>query len=242
MNIQMPDPIEKNAAIESILSYGLIRPKSLWGQLAELYRSLGLRAIFWDTGQSVVIAICISICFGLMLYFMRTRYIYASLFVLSPMLFLLSTLTTEIIERAGGLHELKMTCKYTPQQVAAFRMLCFSGLGVVSCVLMTASIPHKPMEFLRLLSLSLSALFLYALLITGILQRLRGRNMFVAAAWAVTGLLPPLIWGQAWDTFLSRLPMFITAGIAILSAVLYLMELKKFILTTKMEDLCYVNG
>ena len=121
-----PSDEEKERAVEYILYKGLKKPKSLWQELYDMYRALGLRYVFYDAASSMGIAVFVMIGFYMISLMSSEQYTNASMFAAAPVFFIFVLILTETAERMSVLYELKMTCKYTIRQIAAFRILCFS--------------------------------------------------------------------------------------------------------------------
>jgi hypothetical protein len=248
MNIPMPDEIEKSIAIEAILAKGLIRRKSLFRQLNAFYRNIGLRCIFWDTADVMLIAFMCT----LMFVFVLTESITQSasfcgiLFAISPFLFLLLSLIAEAKERMSGLYELKMTCKYTVRQISAFRMLCFSAAGMAFCGLLSAApcFWDGYQDFWQMLVISLCALFLCSLLMIAVMNRIHRNWSYYAPSivWALISILPLKLFGERWELFLLHIPFGIAFGLLCVLVWLYLWEIKKLIFNHEREVISYVNG
>ncbi|SHI23056.1 hypothetical protein SAMN02745823_03670 [Sporobacter termitidis DSM 10068] len=247
MNIPMPDENEKSVAIDAILSKGLIRQKSLGRQLRELHRALGLRSIFRDTADGMLIAagITLGLCFILFRSFPYS-WTGGMLFAVSPVFYLLLSLASEIKERVSGLYELKMTCRYTIRQICVFRMLYFSAAGTAFCVLIAASVsvPGGFRDFWHTLAISLCSLFLCSLLSAKAAAFIGRRRMYYLfpAIWPAICILPVQVFGKAWDQALLRLPDGIALAVVFLTAFFYLREIKKLMTRSEREALFYVNG
>lgn len=245
MNRIEPSPTEKDKAIQAILSKGLTKSKSLWEHLWEIYRALGIRYIFFDTSKAIVISVA-SMPILIMLYpFSPEQYIYSTLFAVAPVFFIFIVLLAETIERVNGLYELKMTCKYTVQQIAAFRVLCFSLLGAAGCILISLYFSRLSVtyDFVRAFSLSLCDLFLCAFLSLFMMRRFNGKwtHFFAMLLWMATGFLPLRFFGQPWELFLSRIPVALTVFVAVIASFLFLMELKRWLNIRKREVAYYVS-
>lgn len=245
MNIIEPSQYEKDKAIEDILSKGLSRPKSLWGYLSDIYSALGFRYIFFDLAFPIAMTVLASIGFFVLYPLTLEQYIYATLFAIAPIFFIFIVLFTETMEQINGMYELKMTCKYTIQQVAAFRVLCFSFLGTVFCTFISLyySQLSRAYSFFNIFSLSLCALFLCALLTIFIMRHFNGKWIHFSAMllWNVIGFMPIWILGEQWELFLSQIPVAITMFVAASACALFLMEIKKLINTHKREVAYYVG-
>lgn len=225
MKIDKPTEYQKNMAIEKIMQKGLVRPRKLSAQLLEMWRTLGLSYIFGDIFQAFII-VAIIMLGGFLVYLEFSKLMmHAVTFAFAPLSFLSIVLFAEMIERLSGLYELKMTFKYTIRQITAFRILCFSLLGVVTCVISSASAGG---EFLQTLATSLSALFLCALFITFILRRFAPVWRYVSmGAWVIISVLPIYLLGERWETILSGMPAALTLTIAVIAFLLFLHEVKQ---------------
>lgn len=240
-----PSPEEKERAIAHILVRGLTRPKSLWRHLHELYRSLGFRHLFLNTALPVIASVALMIGFIALFPLPYDEYRHAVLFAAAPVFFIFVVLLTDMAERMSGLFELKMTCKYTIRQIAAFRVLCFSLMGTVLCTLANLFIRFSDMNsFFRALSLSLCALFLFSFLGISVMRYFNSRWMHWAPVWLwmAVGPLPIWLFKKQWESFLSQAPVAITALIAAVALALFLRELQKLITIPQREVASYVGG
>ncbi len=245
MNIIEPSQKERDKTIEEILLKGLSKPNSLWKYLCDIYRALGLRYIFCNMGYAMILTVILTTGFVLVYPLTQVQHIYASVFALTPVFFIFLVMVTETIEKVSGLYELKMTCKYTIQQITAFRMLYFSLTGIVFSTLISIYISRFLMVYnlLRIFSLSLCALFLCAFLTIFILRRFNWKwnHSSVLLFWILSGLLPARILGEQWELFLVQLPIVITIFVAIVACILFLMETKKLMDTRIREVANYVG-
>jgi len=238
MNMIEPSPDEKERAIESILAHGLTRPKPLWRHFHELYRALGFRHLFLNTAQPVISSVALMAGFIALFPLPYNEYKNAVLFAAAPVFFIFVVLLTETAERLNALYELKMTCKYTVRQIAAFRVLCFSLMGTVFCTLAHLFIRFPDAgSFFRALSLSLCALFLFSFLGIAVMRHFRSRWMHWSTVllWAAVGPLPALVFNKQWEWFLAGMPIALTAWIAAAALFLFLREIRQFITMQKSE-------
>ena len=232
MNIIKPSPEEKEKAIEYILSKGLSKPKNLWDIFYMMYRSLGLRYLFLDTTEPIIISVAFMIGFILLCSSSLKQYINVVLFATAPVFFVFAVLLTEIAERINLLYELKMTFKYTIQQITAFRVVCFSLIGTVLCTLISLFAPFPgDYDIVRALSLSLCALFLCSSLSIFIMRYFnwKWRHFAPILVWMTICLLPICISAKWWESFLSRVPVAITISVAAVAFVLFIKEIKKLV-------------
>lgn len=243
MNIIKPTDSEKDMAIEKILSEGLSKPDSIWYFCNKMYHSLGLKFIFFDISQAIIMAVAVTIGFYLLYPLSPQQNMYSILFAISPLFFITVVFFTEFIERNGSLYELKMTFKYTIQQVIAFRVLCYSLISMIICIFIGSSIPDT-YNFLRVVSISLSGLFICAIITIYIMRCFKGRWIHFTSlvVWGVTVFLPVLILGEGWELLLSQIPIGITIAVAVIGFYLYLREIKKLINMSKREVEYYVGS
>ncbi len=244
MNMIKPSQDEKERAIEYILSIGLSKPKSLWKHFYELYRALGFHYLFLNTMLPVIISVALMIGFIVLCPLPSEQFKNAVLFATAPVFFIFVVLLTEIVERSSPLYELKMTCKYTIQQITAFRVLCFSLMGSVFCTL-TSLFSRFPdvLDFFRALSLSLFALFICSFLSIFLMRYFNWKwtHFTPVLLWMMIGLFPIWILRERWESFLSQLPIVITVFFTVIAFGLYLMELKKLINIQQREVAYYVG-
>jgi hypothetical protein len=238
---------EKAGAIEDILDKGLRKPRSNRSVFREIHRLLGYRFIFWDTAQAFVVSAITFAGVLVVVPFSPAAFRHAVLFGCAPLLFIAILFFTEVLEHAGDLYELKLTCKYTIRQITAFRIMCYSLLGIIFCAGIagvTAYRMENVRELLRLFPLSLCALFICAFIGLFFMRRSARKSAYVSAAvlWGIIAFVPVLLFGERWELFLSGLPVAVTLGIALLSGALFLLEIKKFMNTRHKEATYYAVG
>jgi hypothetical protein len=245
MNMIKPSPYEKNRTIEDILSKGLSKPKSLWNYIHEIYHALGLRYIFMGTAPAILMTVAAILAWIRLFPFAPEQHPYATLFALAPAFFLVMVCITETIERVGGLYEIKMTCKYTIQQITAFRVLCFSLMGAVFCTLTSLYFSRLPVDysFFKALSISFCALFLCAVLTLVILRLFNRLWMYLSAIllWLTIGILPVRFFGRSWELLLAQIPIAETLFVTVMVCALFLIEIKKHMKIHKREVAYYAG-
>ncbi|GHU43460.1 hypothetical protein FACS1894111_09090 [Clostridia bacterium] len=238
-----PTQIEKEQSIEIILSKGLKKPRSIWSLFREMHQLLGFRFIFWDTALAFVLSSVVLIAVVFPLIFAPKALSCTILFACSPLLFLIVLFFSEMIEITGSLYELKLTCKYSIRQITAYRIMCFSLLGLIFCIGMTAHQSENIYELLHLFALSLCSFFLCAFVSLFFIRCFarKARFAFAISLWFGILCLPALFFGKKWELFLSELPVAVSLGVAILCAVLFLFEIRKFVTANPKEEMTYVT-
>ena len=225
----------KNASIEYILAQGLVKPQTARAKISEMFQTLGLRYIFWDTGYSIFFtALTISTVFMLFAVTPESLRFSASV-AAAPLMFLFVTAFAETSERACGLYELKQTCRYTIRQITALRVICYSIAGAVFTAVIAATGAKSVYEFMAMFPLCLSALFICALLLLTVMRFLKSKWGFAAysALWVFVSAALPFSRNELWESFLSRVPIAVSAVIALACAALFAYQISKMLLEVK---------
>ncbi len=230
MNMNKPTLEEKNQAIESILSEGLQQPEGIRDFFTRMYRTFGLKHLFFNVHQSIAIALLIVAGVVLMLSVNMSHSGYATVFLVSPLFFVLVVSLTEWMEQKDTLYELKRTFKYTVKDMAIFRTLCYSLISVFLSVILSL-IYSKRLDSLRTLAIAFSALFLCTLLTIVITRRFNHRYSYLTSfsMWGLVNVVPVLLLGKRWEVFLSRIPLSLTLLVSVGLIYLYIKELKQII-------------
>ena len=231
---------EENASIEYILSQGLVKPPTFLERITKIFRVIGVKFIFWDLSYSLIFTfVTLS---GVIWLFRHSphEYQYSVALMFSPALFLLIMFFAEINERTCGLYELKQTCLYTSRQITAIRCVCYSAVGTVFAVFVTAFLAESAAQFFRLLPLCLGGLFLCASTELSLIRLLRSKWSVViyTVAWLFMNLALPSAFREKWELLLSGLPVLFTAAIAILGIILFAYQTNKMLT----EGNRYVNA
>lgn len=225
-----PTMEEKNQTIEHILSKGLQEPEGIGNFLMRMYRAIGLKYIFFDLKQVIVMTTLIVIGIVLLLAISVENYNYSIIFLLSPLFFVMTVSATEWMERSHPIYELKKTFKYTMKDMIIFRTLCYSLISVVLSVFLSLGMANV-LEMVRATSIAFSALFLCTLLTVAITRRFNHPLIYLTSfgVWSVMNLVPLLLFNGRWNTFLAQIPLSLTLIVSLSLIYLYVKELKQFI-------------
>jgi hypothetical protein len=226
---------EKNRSIEYILDHGLVTPLTARERIAEMTRTLGLRFIFWDTGYSILFAAVTLAAILALFCIVPSDYRCSAAVAAAPLLFLLITLFAETSERACGLYELKQTCRYTVRQITALRVMCYSAAGAAFSAVIAAISAESSFEFLSLLPLCLSALFVCAAVALSVLRFVRGQwaNAIFSALWVFANIALPFALGKQWETALRGAPIALSVALAAVGAVILAYQISKMLSEVK---------
>ncbi|MCL2137313.1 MAG: hypothetical protein FWH40_07335 [Coriobacteriia bacterium] len=225
------DDHEKNKSIDYILSQGLVRPQKMRERISDMTQTLGLRFIFWDTGYSLFFS-AVTLTLVLVLSIVAPdEYRHSFAVAAAPLVFLLLGAFTETAERASGLYELKQTCRYTVQQVAALRVIFYSVAGVAFTAAITAVSANDAYEFLSLFPLCLSALSVCSVLFLYVTRYLVGKwgGMVYSAVWVFMSIALPFSFRESWETLLGAVPIALSVAITVLGAVALAYQIKKML-------------
>lgn len=220
---------EKNTSIDYILSRGLVRRPTARDRFRDLRHALGLRYLFWDLSYSLVFAaVTLAAVCALFWLMPNDKYTYSVAVGVSPTLFALIAVFSETAERAGGLYELKQTCRYTIRQITAFRVMCYSAAGTMFSAIVAAHSVSDANGFFTLLPLCLSSLFLCALAELSALRLLKSRWVAatISGIWAFLSLAVPFLLRPRWEALLRDFPTGLGLAIAVLSAAALLYQIK----------------
>ncbi len=166
--VKLPTEEEKNKSIQTILATGMPEPQKLSCVLLYLWHSIGFRGLFFGVGDCVFLSVLLS---GLLWAYLFSSLVSSQsilcvlLFLASPFLYALLHLLTIWKEIMTGTYELKMACRYSLKQMTTLRMLIFGGISVVLSITVSTGVwlmVSKEFSILRIMSISFSALFLFA--------------------------------------------------------------------------------
>lgn len=219
----------KNASIDYILSQGLVKPQTTTEKITEMLRTVGFRFIFWDTGYSLFFAAATLAVVLVLFSFAPNDYRCSAAIAVAPLFYLLITLFAETSERASGLYELKQTCRFTIQQIAALRIIGYSVVGFVFTAVIAAISTDSGYEFLSLFPLCLSALFLCVILSISFIRFLHSKwaNAMFSAIWVFINCAIPFLLGERWELLLREMPFAVSIVLAVLGGALLVYQISK---------------
>jgi hypothetical protein len=222
---------KREAGIAFILDRGLVKPKTATEMIREIWGNLGPRFIFWDTSYSIIFGALTLVPLLLPAILAPENIRYTTAFAVSPTLFLIIITFAETAEKAGGLYELKQTCRYTVRQLAALRVIFYSLAGILYSAIVTLISAGNASELISLLLLCLSSLFACAALSLFALRHFRWKwgALIFSAVWAFANLALPYTVGASWEAFLAEIPMAITAVVAAGGAAALAFQIRKML-------------
>ncbi len=231
--VEYPTDIEIQQALDSICDKAMKKPLKIWAFLYDMAHDLGIRYIFYGTYDAVLISIC---AFLIACIFLGNSvltnpagevHIYAVVFSVAPLLFMLLLTLSSWKEREESLYSLKMVCRYTAQHLLAFRMLMASVLGFVCTtgyVLILCRFVN--VEVVHVLSVAYASLFLFSI---AMVQMILSKESFrpagiLCAAWLLLNGICFAASASIYSLFLRAVPAAIWIAV---DAVLIIVLIRK---------------
>ena len=228
MNIPYPDEKRISEAVRTICDQALPKQETVRSFLENMTRSLGFRNIFRGTLDSALLTltVCLLVGGGSLYALLEApngpALAAGAAFALSPLMLLVLFALLTWKGRSDGLYALQMTCKYTLHHLTAYRVFAASLLNIgFNGIYVLLLHRFLRLHFFSILCISLSALFLFALLL--IQTILRTPSAFgvlgLCAGWlAVNG---GLFWAisEAYRAFLQAVPVGVWLVTVLLFAV-----------------------
>lgn len=244
--LQIPLPSEDitKQEIQHIVSLGIKRKESFYQFMKSMIQQVGIRHLFSNRAELhmiLIIALTSLSVFILQpnLAVGSAQNLYAYLFLISPLLFLIFSIYTYATKINRATYEVEMSCKYNVYQILGFRMFAFSILtilintGIISIFMML----YGDVQFMRAFMISTTGLFIFSILFLFVL--IKRRSLFTAAlvviGWLVTNLLLNSLNKALYSEVLVNLPLFVYGLVLAGSLFVYVHNLKKLIQIKQME-------
>lgn len=222
--------------IDKIVSAGVKQKQNFLSFLRSMVQQVGLRHIFSDRLEITFITLLVTIMIGLIVflpYHSEIHDMYGYIFLLSPILFLVLSIFTYVRKTQNHTYDVEMACKYNVYQIIAFRMLVFSVFSIVLNTIAVAiiAIQYEEIQFMRAFLLSISALFLFSILLLFALMK-RRTTVIVAGiviGWIIGNLVFQLANVQLYNDLLMKTPIVVNAVVVLVIVFMYVQYLKKLI-------------
>ena len=130
--ISMPTQNEKRATIDSIIESSTPARRSNISSMMRIFRALGLRGLFFDTADSVVLSLlCSAVALVVFIADMlNTSGSFAVTFAVAPILYLLLFCISRWKDRSSGIEQIRYTCAITPVHICIAQSMVFSVCGI----------------------------------------------------------------------------------------------------------------
>ncbi len=233
MKVDVPDTEEKEERIAQIIAQSVREPQRLGSALWSLWSAVGFRGICFGVWDCMLLAFLLDGILWAAVYQTAGKnphLLSLLLFLMSPVLYAMLHLLTVWKERMAGMYQTLMVCKMSLRQMTVLRLILFGGISVIflSSIHVWAAGAGENLSVLRMLSLSVSALFFYAWI--QLLLEWKWQNRYAyGAAPAMWGGCGFVLLSGGWELqILDRIPTAALLLCAVFCASIYFASLKQY--------------
>lgn len=128
----MPTKSEKRTAIDGIIKNSMPARRSNISSIVRLFRTLGLRGLFFDNADTVLLSMVCSMAVMIMLAVdvLNASGSYTITFAAAPILYLLLFCISRWKDRSSGIEQIRYTCVITPVHICIAQSMVFSVCGL----------------------------------------------------------------------------------------------------------------
>lgn len=234
--IPIPDEHIIQSQIEQVISSSINQNITFPAYLQAMVRQVGIKHLFvdrWALGFILFTVITLLGSFLSMQVPVPTENLYAFIFIMSPLLFLLFSFYTYVNKVQKATYEVEMTCKYNVYQVIAFRMLVFSIISIIINTFTIAwmSLIYADMQFIRALMISITALFIFSVLFLYVLMKKRSTVIAIMTicGWTLGNLFLRAADRNLYGDILLQIPLYVYAIVLLGCLYMYMSYMKKLI-------------
>ena len=238
MKIEYPtnEQIEKSVGI--ICREGIEKRDTIFSFLKNMTFKLRIKNIFYGVYDVMLISLIVTGAVYTLFFFSINNLpnaeekIYLFSFTFAPFMFALLFFLNFAKERTSDTFIIKMTCKYSFLHLLAYRMFVFSLLSVVvNSLYILVLFSDFKISFVTVISLSLSALFVYSLLLIAMLLKFSTLKPVIAFSvlWIAADILLYVYSRDFLMGLLKSVPLFVWMIIVAGAAILYFTSLPKLI-------------
>lgn len=228
--------------IDKIVAAGITPKVTFLTYLKSMIQQVGMRHIFSDRLELGFLITVVAALLAMLIispFQGQIQDIYSYIFLLSPILFMVLSVSTYLRKTQNNTYEVEMACKYNVYQIIACRMLLFSLLSVVLNTIAIAAVAmqFEGIHFFRAFILSLTSLFVFSTLLLFALMRRRTSVIVVMTVigWTFGNLLLQTVNVQVYNDFLLKLPTVVNAIVLLGMVFIYIRCVKKLIQFKQME-------
>lgn len=238
MKIEYPtnEQIEKSVGI--ICNKGIEKKDTIFSFLKNMTLNLGIKNIFYGVYDVMIISLLVTGAVYFAFFFWVNNLpnaeekIYLFSFTFAPFMFALLFFLNFAKERSSDTFIIKMTCKYSFLHLLAYRMFVFSLLSVAAnSIYILVLFSDFKISFVTVISLSLSALFVYSLLLIAMLIKFPTVKPVIALSvlWIAADIFLYVYSKEFLMGLLKSVPLFVWMIIVAGAAILYFTALPKLI-------------
>lgn len=168
MKIEYPDTEERERQITQIVTHAVLKPQKLTSALWSVWEAAGVRGICFGVWDCMLLALLLDGVVWAAVYEaarQSPQLLGLLVFLVSPVLYAMLHLLTVWKEIMAGMYQTLMVCRLSLRQITVLRLLLFGGVSVLllgGINLWAGMYGNQELSAIRMLSLSMSALFFYA--------------------------------------------------------------------------------
>lgn len=239
LSIEFPDDCVIPIEISKIIAKGLPPKVSFLSYISTMYKQIGFKNLFRDLTEivfiiSLVVAVLTFMAMGSQTSFLLDQEsIYSFIFMTSPILYLVIAYLFFANTKIKDTFEVEMACRYNVYQLAALRMLIFSGVCMVVNALFIyfLALQYEQMNLWHTNLISLTSLALFSTTFLFIMIRVRARytKTIVVAGWLSINLLLNIYSKPLYYVLLNNIPIYMYIGLIIIFFMIYIKNIKQLI-------------
>lgn len=226
---------ERERRIAYIVEHSVLKPQKLTSALFNLLGAAGIRGVCFGVWDCMLLALLLDGALWAAVYEAAKsspQFLGMLVFLASPVLYAMLHLFTVWKERMAGMYETLMVCRMSLRQMTVLRLLLFSGASAVLLAgvkLWVFARAGHGLSIVRMLCMSMAALFLYAWIQTLVEWKFRHRMAYAAApaVWAILSVCLLFIGGKGL-ILLEAVPDACLLFCAAFCAGMYARALKKY--------------
>lgn len=244
MNIEYPTNEQIKKSVENICNEGIKKRDTVFSFIKNMTLNLGFKNIFYGVYDVMLIAVLITGAVYSIFYLYidslpgAEEKIYLFSFTFAPFMFSFLFFLNFAKEKSSDTFIIKMTCKYSFVYLLAYRMFVFSLLSVAAnTVYILVLFADYKISFVTVISLSLSSMFIYSLLLIFLLIKFSSVKPVIALSvlWVAADILLYVYSGDLLMGILKSVPLFVWMIIVVCASILYFNALPKLISKRRKE-------
>jgi hypothetical protein len=246
MKIDMPNENTISKEIDIIVSKGLEPKESFYSYLKNMYRQIGIKYLFRDGLEIIFVILLVFSIFSFTIIeeniytVQKIEGIYAYLFIISPILFLIMSILHFVDVKQNKTYEIEMACKYNIYQISAFRMFSFSIICILFNFVFVYMLTYKytNVNFFRAFMISIASLFIFSVVFLFAMMKLKSKltKYFMVIGWIVVNLALCIFGINFYTKLLNNISIYTWCAVTIASIFIYIINLKKFISFSNLEE------
>jgi len=203
-----------------------------------MIKEIGLKNIFHDKYELTFISIVViaSLIYSMVIVkeiSIHVEDIYKSIFIVSPILYIIISLFSFFNSKEKGTFELEMTCKYNLYKILVLRMFIFSVVTILvnTIIIIGVFTLKNDIDILRAICISITGLFLFSSSFLCITMKVKKEmsKLLVISLWVIVNIGLYSINKELYNFFLKEAPVYIHLTVTVLCVTYYIKSLKNLI-------------